>query len=239
MTQKFPRIPYAEAIAKYGTDKPDLRNPIVMQDVSDIFRGSGLQGFRAHSRDERESRGVGDPGAGRRLARILRPDEFVGAGRRASRGLAISSLRSITAPWSAAAPSPTISAPERTEALRKQLGLKDGDAVFFVAGEPAKFRQVRGAGAHQDRRRARACAERPLRTVLDRRFPDVRVERGREEDRLLPQSVLDAELRRSTNFSRSTRPTRTRSSRSRRSSTTSSATAWNCPPARSAIIAPT
>jgi aspartyl-tRNA synthetase len=45
VTAKFPRIPYQEAIEKYGTDKPDLRNPIVMQDVSEIFRGSGFRRF--------------------------------------------------------------------------------------------------------------------------------------------------------------------------------------------------
>jgi aspartyl-tRNA synthetase len=45
VTQKFPRIPYGEAITKYGTDKPDLRNPIVMQDASMIFRGSGFKTF--------------------------------------------------------------------------------------------------------------------------------------------------------------------------------------------------
>src|ERR1700752_1120635 len=36
----FPRIPYAEAMAKYGSDKPDLRNPIEMSDVTETFRGS-------------------------------------------------------------------------------------------------------------------------------------------------------------------------------------------------------
>src|SRR5690349_21827446 len=41
----FPRIPYLTAIAKYGTDKPDLRNPIEMQDVSDHFRGGGFGVF--------------------------------------------------------------------------------------------------------------------------------------------------------------------------------------------------
>ena len=45
VTPKFPRIPYSEAISKYGSDKPDLRNPIVMQDVSKIFRGSGFKVF--------------------------------------------------------------------------------------------------------------------------------------------------------------------------------------------------
>src|SRR5215472_6683017 len=38
----FPRIPYREAIARYGSDKPDLRNPIVMSDVSEHFRGGGF-----------------------------------------------------------------------------------------------------------------------------------------------------------------------------------------------------
>ncbi len=45
VTQEFPWIPYAESIAKYGSDKPDLRNPLVMQDVSEHFRGSGFKVF--------------------------------------------------------------------------------------------------------------------------------------------------------------------------------------------------
>ena len=45
VTPKFPLIPYAEAMPKYGTDKPDLRNPIEMQDVSEAFRGSGFKIF--------------------------------------------------------------------------------------------------------------------------------------------------------------------------------------------------
>src|SRR5947208_11796776 len=45
VTKKFPMIPYAQALREYGTDKPDLRNPIKMQDVSEIFRGSGFKVF--------------------------------------------------------------------------------------------------------------------------------------------------------------------------------------------------
>ncbi len=45
VTQNWPRIPYAESMRKYGTDKPDLRNPLVMQDVSEHFRGSGFKVF--------------------------------------------------------------------------------------------------------------------------------------------------------------------------------------------------
>src|SRR5882757_5243449 len=45
VTKGWPRIPYDEAIRKYGTDKPDLRNPIEMQDVTEHFRGSGFKVF--------------------------------------------------------------------------------------------------------------------------------------------------------------------------------------------------
>ncbi len=63
VTKKFPLIPYAEALSKYGTDKPDLRNPIVMQDVSEIFRGSGFKIFARILESSAKGRGVGDPGA--------------------------------------------------------------------------------------------------------------------------------------------------------------------------------
>jgi len=45
VTQEWPRIPYAESLRKYGTDKPDLRNPLMMQDVSEHFRGSNFKLF--------------------------------------------------------------------------------------------------------------------------------------------------------------------------------------------------
>ena len=76
----WPRIPYAEAMRKYGSDKPDLRNPIVMQNVSEHFRGSGLQGVRAPARAA-EERSLGHSRARRRSAHLRRPDELLGAGR--------------------------------------------------------------------------------------------------------------------------------------------------------------
>ena len=71
VSQKFQRIPYGEAMSKYGTDKPDLRNSIAMQDVSQIFRGSGFKVFTRILESERQERGMGDSSAGRRLSRVL------------------------------------------------------------------------------------------------------------------------------------------------------------------------
>ena len=59
VTKGWPRIPFAEALRKYGTDKPDLRNPIVMQDVSEHFRGSGFKVFARMLEDPKQP-GLGD-----------------------------------------------------------------------------------------------------------------------------------------------------------------------------------
>ena len=63
----WPRIPYAEAMRKYGSDKPDLRNPIVMQNVSEHFRGSGFKVFaRLLEVEKNEVWAIPAPGGGQR-----------------------------------------------------------------------------------------------------------------------------------------------------------------------------
>ena len=84
VTKNWPRIPYAEAIRKYGSDKPDLRNPLEMQDVSEHFRGSGFKVFARILEDDEEP-GLGDSRRRAAAARLLRPDELLGAGRRPAR----------------------------------------------------------------------------------------------------------------------------------------------------------
>jgi aspartyl-tRNA synthetase len=146
VTPKFPLIPYADAICLYGTDKPDLRNPIKMADVSETFRGSGFKIFAnilandakaevwaipAKSGGNRAfcdrmnswAQGEGQPGLG---YIFWREGEEGGAGP-VARNLGI----------------------ERTEAMRGKLGLGVGDAVFFVAGKPKDF--VRFAGLARTR----------------------------------------------------------------------------------------
>jgi aspartyl-tRNA synthetase len=139
VTKGWPRIPFAEALRKYGSDKPDLRNPIVMQDVSEPFRGSGFKVFARMLEDAKNqvwaipaktggsrafcdrmnswAQGEGQPG----LGYIMWREGGEGAG-----------------------PLANNIGPERTAAIRTQLGLKEGDAAFFVAGDPDKFWKFAG-----------------------------------------------------------------------------------------------
>jgi len=143
VTREWPRIPYEVAMRKYGSDKPDLRNPIVMEAVSEHFAGSGFKvfanilandpkaevwaipaktgGSRAFcDRMNSWAQGEGQPGLGYIFWR-KEGDQLEGAGPIA---------KNIGA--------------ERTEAIRAQLGLGDGDAAFFVAGDPRKFAKFAG-----------------------------------------------------------------------------------------------
>ena len=142
VTQKFPRIPYAEAMRKYGTDKPDLRNPIEMQDATEHFRGSGFKifagmiemdvntriwaipaptgGSRAFcDRMNSWAQSEGQPGLGYII--------FGGEGEPPGKGPIANNL-----------------GPVRTQAIRDQLGLKGGDGVLFVAGLPQEFADFAG-----------------------------------------------------------------------------------------------
>ena len=141
VTPKFPLIPYADALRKYGTDKPDLRNPIEMQDVSEAFRGSGFKifakiletpgnavwalpapkgGNRAFcDRMNSWAQGEGQPGLG---YIFWREGEEGGAG-----------------------PLAKNIGPERTKQIADQLKLGIGDACFFVAGKPKDFVKFAGA----------------------------------------------------------------------------------------------
>jgi aspartyl-tRNA synthetase len=134
VTQKFPRIPYAEAMRKYGTDKPDLRNPIEMEDVTGHFRGSGFKVFAGMIEMDANTRiwAIPAKGGGSR-AFCDRMNSWTQE--EGQPGLGYIFFRE----GEGAGPIGKNIGPERTEALRTQLGLADGDAVFFVAGLPNEF----------------------------------------------------------------------------------------------------
>ncbi len=137
----FPRIPYREAIAKFGSDKPDLRNPIEMQNVSEHFRGGGFGVFaRILETPGNAIWAIPAPGGGSR-AFCDRMDSWAkGEG---LPGMAYVFWREGEA--EGAGPVAKNLGPERTEALRMQLGLEPGDAVFFAAGDPKSFYKFAGA----------------------------------------------------------------------------------------------
>src|ERR1700678_751806 len=131
----FPRIAYREAIAKYGTDKPDLRNPLVMQDVSEPFRGGGFGLFARILEDKKNAVwALPAPGGGSRAFADRMNAWAQGEGQP---GLGYIFWREGAA--GGAGPIARNIGPERAEQLRAQLGLAVGDAAFFVAGDPKVF----------------------------------------------------------------------------------------------------
>jgi len=143
VTPKFSRIPYAEALAKYGTDKPDLRNPIVMADVSETFRGSGFKIFARILEASTKAAvwAIPAPGGGSRAFCDRMNSWAQGEGQP---GLGYIFFALDNAVVVGRGPVANNLGPERTESLRTRLGLKEGDAVFFVAGEPANFVKFAG-----------------------------------------------------------------------------------------------
>jgi aspartyl-tRNA synthetase len=136
----FPRIPYRESISKYGTDKPDLRNPLVMQDVSEQFRGGGFGLFARMLEDAKNAVwAVPAPGGGSRAFCDRMNAWAQGEGQP---GLGYIFWRE--GEEGGAGPIARNIGPKRAEAIRQQLGLAVGDAAFFVAGDPRAFYKFAG-----------------------------------------------------------------------------------------------
>ena len=139
---EWPQIPYADAMLKYGTDKPDLRNPIEMQDVSDQVRGSGFAIFaKLLEQDGTEIRAIPAPTGGSRKF-CDRMNAY--AQKEGLPGMGYIFWRDQGEGMEAAGPLAKNIGPERTEAIRQQLGLGVGDAAFFLGGKPERFEGVAG-----------------------------------------------------------------------------------------------
>ncbi|WP_416883811.1 aspartate--tRNA ligase [Marivita sp.] len=139
---EWPQISYRDAALWYGTDKPDLRNPIKMQVVSDHFRDSGFAIFaKLLEQDGTEIRAIPAPGGGSRKF-CDRMNAF--AQKEGLPGMGYIFWRDGDDGMEAAGPLAKNIGPERTEAIRQQLGLGNGDAAFFLGGKPASFEKVAG-----------------------------------------------------------------------------------------------
>lgn len=141
VTPKFPMIPYAEAMRKYGSDKPDLRNPVVMQNVSEAFRGSGFKVFATILAGDPKAEVWAIPakGGGNRAFCDRMNSWAQGEGQP---GLGYIFWRE--GEESGAGPLSRNIGPERTKQIADQLGLGVGDAAFFIAGRPDQFVKFAG-----------------------------------------------------------------------------------------------
>ncbi|GIT89373.1 aspartate--tRNA ligase [Roseobacter sp. OBYS 0001] len=140
--QEWPQISYKDAALWYGSDKPDLRNPIKMQSVSEHFAGSGFAIFANLLEQEgTQIRAIPAPGGGSRKF-CDRMNAF--AQKEGLPGMGYIFWRDQGAGMEAAGPLAKNIGPERTEAIRQQLGLGVGDAAFFLGGKPKAFEPVAG-----------------------------------------------------------------------------------------------
>src|SRR3954469_16020623 len=136
----FPRIPYRECMQKYGTDKPDLRNPIVMQDVSDPFRGGGFGLFaRILENPKNAVWAIPAPGGGSRAFCDRMNSWAQGEGQP---GLGYIFWSEDQGGWGG--PIAKNLGPDATGAVMGQIGMGQGDAAFFVAGDPKTFAKFAG-----------------------------------------------------------------------------------------------
>ena len=157
VSETFKRIPYAESMRKYGNDKPDLRNPIEMESVTEHFRGSGFKIFaNMIEKDEKvEVWAIPAPTGGSRAFCDRMNSWAQGEGQP---GLGYIFFKD----GAGSGPIAKNIGEERTAAIREQLGLKDGDAVFFACGVPSKFADFAG--------RARTRAGEELKLIDENRF---------------------------------------------------------------------
>ncbi|WP_370399137.1 aspartate--tRNA ligase [Sulfitobacter sp. JB4-11] len=165
--QTWEQISYKDAALWYGSDKPDLRNPIKMQVVSEHFAGSGFAIFaKLLEQEGTEVRAIPAPTGGSRkfcdrMNAFAQKEGLPGMGYifwREKTADAVAQELGITVKeaqaklksgeveggMEAAGPLAKNIGPERTEAIRQQLGLDVGDAAFFLGGKPKAFEGVAG-----------------------------------------------------------------------------------------------
>ena len=135
----FPRITFKDAMLKYGSDKPDLRNPIEIVDVTEAFRGGGFGLFAKLIDGGGVVRAVPAPGAGARARSFFdKMNDWARA--EGFAGLGYINIKDGVA----GGPIAKNLGEEATAALRSQLGLGDNDGVFFAAGKEADAARLAG-----------------------------------------------------------------------------------------------
>ena len=134
ITKSFPRIPYLESISKYATDKPDLRNPIEMSDVTDVFEDSGFKIFSESIKKDDNVKVWGIPAKGGG-SRAFCDKMNSWAIKEGQPGLGYIFFKD----GSGSGPIAKNIGEEKTSAIKNKFNLSDNDAVFFICGIPKTF----------------------------------------------------------------------------------------------------
>ncbi|MFQ3348421.1 MAG: aspartyl-tRNA synthetase [Paracoccaceae bacterium] len=149
VSTEWPRIPYRDSLLMYGSDKPDLRNPIKMQIVSEHFFGGGFAIFANLLEQEgTQIRAIPAPTGGSRKF-CDRMNTFAQKEGLPGMGYILWRNAEDSSGLEAAGPLAKNIGPERTEAIRQQLGLGVGDAAFFLGGMPDAFEAVAGRARNE------------------------------------------------------------------------------------------
>jgi len=136
----FPRIPYREAMLKYGSDKPDLRNPILISDVSDQFAGSGFGLFARIVEGGGAVRAIPAPGTAEKSRKFFdEMNEWARAEGHAGLGYVTRKGGEFGGPIA------KNHGLEATARLFDALGLGPDDGLFFAAGKPDQAAKLAGA----------------------------------------------------------------------------------------------
>ena len=136
----FPRITYDDALLKYGSDKPDLRNPLLISEVGEVFRGSGFKVFAGAVEGGAVVRAIAVPGV------AAQPRSFFDKLNDWARGEGAPGLGYIIfAEGAAKGPIAKFLDPPRLDRLKALTGLGDGDAVFFVCDKKPAAAKLAGA----------------------------------------------------------------------------------------------
>ena len=133
----FIHIPFDEAILKYGSDKPDLRIPIEIADVTDIFEGSGFSIFAKNIEKGAVVRAVPGPGCGSRAVADRMNSWAQGEG---APGMGYI----IYGEGEARGPVAKALGAEKAEEIRIRLGLGDGDSAFFACAPVSEAANLAG-----------------------------------------------------------------------------------------------
>ncbi|HEY0214345.1 MAG TPA: aspartate--tRNA ligase [Paenirhodobacter sp.] len=164
------RIAYRDALLWYGSDKPDLRNPIKMADVSAHFRDSGFGIFaKLLENAGTEVRAIPAPTGGSRKF-CDRMNAFAQAQGLPGMGY-IFWRKAEDGAMEAAGPVAKALGAERTEAIRAQLSLNEGDAVFFLGGKAEQFESVAGRARNEIGRELKLMQENTFRFCWIIDFP--------------------------------------------------------------------